>query len=140
MQTPLRAALPLAGALFATLGAVPAQASSTALHGLRQVTSGTIVAPGGFQRRGSVSCPRGFAPLGGGPVVASPAASVNGSFPTAHGWTVDVNTPTGTDTSFVIHLVCARKPKHYALVTSGFVADPAGGAATARATCPAGSS
>src|SRR4051812_42950505 len=122
MQTPLRAALPLAGALLATLGAVPAPASSTAVHGLRLVTSGPIVAPAGFQQRGSVSCPRGFVPLGGGPVVDSPAASLNGSFPTAHGWTVDVNTPTGVETTFDIHLVCARTPKHYAQVTSGFLA------------------
>src|SRR3954469_25517985 len=112
MQTSLRAALPLAGALLATLGAAPAQATSTGLHGLRLVSSGPILSPLGVQHRGSVSCPRGFVPPGGGAFVNSRAASLGGSFPTSTGWIVDVNNPAATNTVFEIRLICARKPRH----------------------------
>jgi hypothetical protein len=139
MQTSFRAALPLAGALLATLGAAPAHATSTALHGVRLVTSGPIISPLGVQHRGFVSCPRGFVPLGGGAFVNGQAASLNGSFPTSTGWIVDVNNPAATNTVFEVRVICARRPRLYSLVTSGFVPDPPGGGATVTVTCPAGS-
>src|SRR3954470_24800556 len=93
MQTSLRAALPLAGALLATLGAIAAQAAATGLHGLTVVSSGPILSPLGVQHRGSVSCPRGFVPLGGGAFVHGLTANINGSFPTSTRWVLHGNNP-----------------------------------------------
>src|SRR2546423_613701 len=117
-------ALALAATLLTTLGTSPAHAATTAVHGLVVVTSGPLESPAGVQKRGFVDCPRGFVPLGGGAFLASPAANLNGSFPTSRSWIVDVNNPTAAATTFDIHLVCARKPKLYSLVTSGFLPDP----------------
>src|SRR3954471_22256995 len=56
-----------------------------------------------------------------------------------HLWIVDVSNPTAGSTTFPIRVVCASKPKLYALSTSLFDPVAAGTATSAFATCPAGS-
>src|SRR5689334_4142338 len=114
-----RLALLAAAALLPTLAASPAPA---AIHGLTVLTSGPILADAGMQTRGSLDCPRGFVPLGGGAFLGTNALGVGlaSSFPTGRGWIVDANNPTAAATTFKIRVVCARKPKLYSLAPSVF--------------------
>src|SRR4051794_34831484 len=134
----IRPALLAAAALLATLAATPAPA---AVHGLQVLTSGPFIANAGAQTRANLDCPRGFVPLGGGAFISAPALSAGlaSSFPTNHGWIVDVNNPTAVSTVFEIRVVCSRKPKLYALSASVFAPVAAGGSASVAAACPAGS-
>lgn len=94
----------------------------------------------GVQTRGTVTCPVGLLPIGGGAVVQSNStrATVNSSFPLGNEWVADVNNASGADTTFEVSLVCAKPPRGYAVVQSAIVDNPSGAQTTALATCPAG--
>jgi hypothetical protein len=126
------------GALLAAAGA---QATPRSSRGLTIVTSHIVTLPAGSQRRGTVDCPRGKVPFGGGGFIddSGTARSLNGSFPTPTGWTVDADNASATDTSFFVSLVCGFKPKRYTLSTGLFTALPAGATVSAFASCPSGS-
>src|SRR5689334_15109182 len=85
--------------------------------GYKIVSSAQLLAPAAHQTRGSVTCPAGRVPLGGGVFVVSGdfRASVNSSFPTFNGWTADVNNASGADTTFNVVVVCAKQPKNYSI-------------------------
>jgi hypothetical protein len=129
------AALLLLGAAVA-----PSAADAKPPPGYIQVDSAAFDAPAGLQVRGSVECPFPLVPLGGGPFVSevSPLASVNSSFPVDTGWIADVNNGTSVDVTFTVSVVCARRPRHYAIVQSTSVDDPAAQQAVATAQCPIG--
>src|SRR5690242_8860812 len=113
-STRLRPALLAAAALLSTLGAASAQG---AIRGLTVVTSHSFIANANAQTRGSAECPKGRVPLGGGAFVDGSDEQVKlaSSFPADRFWIVDVSNPTANATGFVIRVVCARKPKLYAL-------------------------
>jgi hypothetical protein len=108
--------------------------------GYTVVQSPSFDVPAGTQMGGSVTCPPHTVAIGGTAFVDSVdvLASVNSSFPTRHGWVIDVNNASGEDTPAHVIAVCAHKPDGYALVTSADVLNPAGQQTTAIATCPAG--
>jgi hypothetical protein len=138
-STSIHLRLAVAGALLLTLGAATAHAASL-VRTLTVVSSGEIPAFSGMQTRGTVNCPRGTVPFGGGAFAGEgTSVSINGSFPSGRGWTVDLNNASPL-TSFVdVRVVCSRKPSLYSLASDGFGALPAGRTTTAFATCPAGS-
>jgi hypothetical protein len=125
--------------------AVPVSAATGAgrlpIPGYVVETSQLLAAPDDTQTRGTVSCPLGKVPLGGGVVVTSGSifANVNSSFPSATGWIADVNNATGADTTFVVVAVCAKPPRHYSIQQSNVVDNPANTQSVAVALCPAGS-
>jgi hypothetical protein len=109
-------------------------------NGLRIVASPLLDSPAGLQVRGTATCPGSKVAIGGAVFVASTdvLANVNSSFPTANGWTGDVNNASGEATQFQVIAVCARRPKGYALVGSAVTPNPAGVQSTAVAFCPGG--
>jgi hypothetical protein len=136
---PLRiAALAVAAASLPALGA-PAAVAATG-RGLSIVTSHAFTLPAGQQARGTVKCAAGTAPFGGGGLGAEGTSiSINGSFPTARGWTVDMNNASATASTFRVVALCGRRPPLYSLASSGFLPLPAGRTPSAFASCPSGS-
>jgi hypothetical protein len=122
-----------------TLPAAARAAGARAPRGYTIVSSGLLGAPAGVQTRGRVECPFPLVPLGGGVFVQSTStlASVNSTFPTSTGWVADVNNGSQADTGFSVSVICASRPKVYALVESETVSNPAG-PAQALARCPRG--
>jgi hypothetical protein len=109
------------------------------------IVSAAFSAPNGQQTFGSVACPttkKGVTrdPLGGGVVISSSSlsANVNSSFPSSTSWDAYVDNNSGSDTSFVVYAVCATPHKHYQVVVSSGVDNPAGSQNTAIAVCPSG--
>src|SRR4051794_17027232 len=84
------------------------------------VTTPLLASASGTQQRGTVDCPRGTVPLGGGATVFSTSmrATINSSFPFGRGWAADVNNASGETTAFDVRVVCATRPTGYAVVTS----------------------
>jgi hypothetical protein len=110
-----------------------------ALASYKVVTSPTFVAPPGQQTQGTVSCPAGTVPLGGGTGIhpAGTGAHITASFPSPNGWVTEVSTGLA-DVVFDALVVCAQQPRQYAVVSSsGNVRS--GVQATVEATCPVGS-
>jgi hypothetical protein len=137
MRSTLRglAALTLVGAVL------PSSAVARPPHGYQVVTSPTLPSPHFREVRGVVTCPAGTVPLGGGGFVASGSTrvAIASTFPTANGWTTDVDNESGDDTLFDVRATCARKPPNYAIVESVPVSVPAGSHGSAFAVCPKGS-
>jgi hypothetical protein len=109
-----------------------------ALAGYTQVVSPTFLAPPGTQTEGTVSCPAGTVPLGGGTGIhpVGTGAHITSSFPSPNGWVTKVSTSLA-DVVFDVHVVCARQPRQYAVVTdSGTVRSGAQGGV--EAVCPVG--
>jgi hypothetical protein len=102
--------------------------------------SAPISAPSGTQTAGTVSCPAGTVVLGGGALVAasSPATTLASSYPMSNGggWVAAVNNTSGTAQSFTVQAVCAKRPRHYAVLASGPLSVHAGSAAAAALPCP----
>jgi hypothetical protein len=122
-------------------GPAPAVSTDSVPPGYTQVHSGLLPAADQAQTRGSATCPAGTVPLGGGVFVLSQStlANVNSSFPTANGWIADVNNASGAATSFEVSVICGLQPKHYSIVQSDQVLNPAASHTTGAATCPIGS-
>jgi hypothetical protein len=110
-------------------------------RGFTIVNSAELTAPAGRQVRGTATCPAGRVPLSGSAALqtASVLAGVNSSFPSGNGWAADVNNAGSGDFNFQVLVVCAFPPKHYSIVTSGALNDPADTQAGIVAVCPTGS-
>jgi hypothetical protein len=117
---------------------VAAPASAGKLPKGFEVRAGNFQASSGKQTHGSVFCPTGKVPIGGGAFVESGDlfANLGGSYPDGNAWSVDVNN-IGAQTSFRIFAVCAIKPKKYQVIeASGSAAQ--GQQNGSFAFCPAG--
>jgi hypothetical protein len=141
------------GLVIASLGEASAKQPPSAKHfgsvsvqpsakvkGYTIVNSGSLNAPAGGQTHGTVACPTGTKPLGGGVGVASSdlAVNINSTYPNGTaGWAVDVNNGSSSATGFAVYAVCAKKPAGYSVVTAQ-VTNPAASQTTATATCPSG--
>lgn len=148
----LRRTVLVAGAITlaaVTLAASPLAAAATPkppaptvspLKGYRTVTSLPVALPESTQRNGSVQCPTGTVPLGGGVIVMSTSklVGVNSSYPFNRGWAADVNNAGDTPTTFQVKVICAVKPAKYAVVQRLGLANPAASHSTVAATCPVG--
>src|SRR5689334_3138803 len=110
------------------------------LKGYRTVIGSPVTVTSQTQGRGTVFCPTGTVPLGGGVIVLSsdPAISVNSSFPAQGGWFADVNNASANDTTIRATAICAAKPTHYKVVQRLGLANPAATHTTAAVTCPTG--
>jgi hypothetical protein len=113
--------------------------AALALAGYAVVSSPTLQDPAGTHARGTVACPSGTVPLGGGVGVhpVGVGAHVNGSFPSRHGWVADVSSSRANGVVFDVQVVCARRPDGYA-VTTRTVDEPGETQTAADAACPAG--
>jgi hypothetical protein len=125
-----------------TLSAAAGGAAQQAPTGYVVVQSGEVANPDGQQTFGSVSCPAGTVALSGGAVGDSPSVlqRLSGSIPqvagsVATGWDASMSNTSGSDSSFSVWAVCARKPKQYAVVSQSFD-DPAGSSAEGVVECP----
>jgi hypothetical protein len=98
-----------------TLGPAAAAAKP---KGYVVVHSGALTSPAGAQAHGSVSCPAKKVPLGGGVFFSSGSvlANINSSYPTATGWSADVNNASTSASSFTVYAACSTKPGKYAQV------------------------
>jgi len=91
------------------------------------VSSGTLSNPNSTQSFGDISCPTGKVAFGGGVIGYSSSVyqDVNSSFPetsagVATGWAAYVDNFTGSDSTFSVWAVCAKKPPYYAVVSASF--------------------
>ena len=106
------------------------------------VSSAALTSNAGTQTHGSVVCPTGKVPLGGGVFFSSGSvlANINSSYPTATGWSADVNNASASASSFNVYVTCSKKPAHYALVSGASTTVNAGAQVsniTATCTAPA---
>jgi hypothetical protein len=131
------AAAPAAGK--AAPAASPAL-SAGAPRGYVIVSSGFLTANTGTQTRGTVTCPVGTVPFGGGAFVSSSstAANINSSIPSGNGWLADINNASGFATTFDVYAICAKAPLSYQVVVSTVTTNPAFSQSTALAACPIG--
>jgi hypothetical protein len=114
----------------------------TSLTGYTIVSNGPLSNPNGVQSFGDVSCPTGTVAYGGGVVGQSDGLfqDVNGSFPlvsggVATGWRDYVDNDSGSDSSFTVYAVCAKKSKNYGVVSAEF-SNPIGLQSSGSVTCP----
>ena len=137
--------LAAAGVCLTALGAAGvADAASTAgtprpPARYRVVISPELAAPDGADTRGTVRCPTGTVPLGGGAIVSSSStrASVGSSFPSGRTWNGDIKNASGAATTFQVEVICAKRPKGYTVIRGAAnVRNPVGSQARAVATCP----
>jgi hypothetical protein len=96
-------------------------------------------APNGEQTQGSVACPTGTVPWGGGAFISSTslAANLNSSFPFGIDWVAKVNNASGSTAAFSVYVVCANQPKDYTVQNSGSVPNSAGSQTFDQVSCPA---
>jgi hypothetical protein len=134
------------GACLVTLaGAAGAAASTAAVKprppaGYKVVISTELTAPDGADTRGTVKCPAGTVPFGGGAIVSSPStrANVGSTFPSGGTWFGDIKNASGAATTFQVEVICGKRPKGYTVVRGANVVNPVGSQSRAVATCPAG--
>ena len=106
------------------------------------VHSGALSSPANVQAHGSVTCPSGKVPLGGGVFFSSSSvsANINSSYPSGSGWAADVNNGTTAASSFTVYAVCGKAPKKYAVVGGpSTTVNPGAQTAGIAATCATGS-
>jgi hypothetical protein len=147
-----------AGSAFAGDGASPAQPADPAAGpgstaavmtkapagklpaGLVSLQGPLLSAPPLTQTRGTISCPIGTVPFGGGALFSSGdlKANINSSFPTSTGWAADVNNGASFASTFKLFVVCGQKPKLYQQVASGPNDVPASSQRPGIASCPTG--
>ena len=129
-----RASAPAPGKGLPTAPALPAKLPK----GYVQVHSLPFTSNQFTQTRGSVACPAGTVPYGGGVVVASSGlnANVNSSFPAGNTWVADVNN-VSSPTTFAVYAVCAKAVRNYVVVESGAFTDAAETQASGTIACPA---
>jgi hypothetical protein len=103
------------------------------------VRSGPLNANAGTQTRGTVACPAGTVPFGGGAFAGSTALTVNinSSIPVGNSWLADINNGSGSATTFNVYAVCAKAPKLYQLVSGAAVTNPVNDQSSASVVCPA---
>ena len=147
----LAALLPLLLAVFVALmagGPVDAHALTSAPAAKRVAPPGytlgfspRLTAPAGTRNLGLAQCPKGTVPLSGGAFVLDENLQVelSDSFPSGHGWAVDINNASTTDADFQVIVTCARKLPHYAVVHAHPATLSAGAHTTFIANCPTGS-
>jgi hypothetical protein len=129
--------LALALSLAGTLLPLPALASAAPPRGFVEVTSSDLFSLAGAQSHGSVDCPAGTVPLGGGVGAAVfTGLTVNSTYPTATGWAADVNNPDAASSFFDVTVTCAQRPRGYEIFTTPSSVVPAGRQASAIAVCP----
>jgi hypothetical protein len=130
-----------------TVGAAPRSTGVTATKKPAgySIASATFPLPNGLQTSGSVTCTvkKGVqtVPFSGGVLVQTDSlgASLNSSFPTAHGWEVAVNNASGAASQFTVYAVCGKKPKGYfQQVAGGATPVVPGSTETTELTCPKG--
>jgi hypothetical protein len=129
-----------------TVAAAPrtSQATNAKKPAGYSIVSATFSLPNGVQTPGSVTCPvkKGVqtVPLSGGALVQTDSldASISSSFPTAHGWSVDVNNTSGAASQFTVKAVCATKPNAYIQQKSASQQDPADSISGRNDFCPKG--
>ncbi len=131
---PLVAAL--AGLALAATGAQAAAAKPP--KGYVQVHA-TVVAPGQHQTHGTVTCPAGLVPFGGGAFVGDSHLNGNlhSSFPLSNGWAADVNEVSSDSTILTVYATCGKAPKRYVQVESMAIVNPAESQDAGFANCPA---
>src|SRR5262249_27589960 len=134
-----RRRLVLALAAAGMLVPAPGLAVAHAPKGFTVVSSGDLVSFAGRQTHGSVECPPGRVPLGGGVATGLFAGqTISSSYPTATGWAADVNNPGVANSTFSVIVTCSRPPKRYTIFNTPATDAPAGAHAGATAVCPAG--
>jgi hypothetical protein len=113
-------------------------ASSRAPAGYRVVTSGLLTALTGRQTRGSVTCPAGTVPFGGGAFISgsNENININSSFPSGTSWFADINNVSGSSDTFSVYAVCANALRKYQIVESSPFANPADTQSSGSVTCP----
>jgi hypothetical protein len=129
-----------------TVGAAPRSTDLTATNKPAgySIASATFALPNSAQTPGSVACPvkKGAqtVPLSGGALLQTDSldASLDSSFPTPHGWSVDVNNASGAASQFTVYAVCAKKPKGYVQKESPSVQNPADSVSDTNSFCPKG--
>ena len=108
------------------------------------VAVAAFTADSGEQSDGSVACPSGSVPWGGGAEINSHTleASLNSSFAysgaSGTGWSARVNNTSGSSVTFKVYAVCADEPAKYEIVDGATQEDPAGSQAANFAACPKG--
>jgi hypothetical protein len=109
----------------------------TPTTGRRVVFSNDISVPSGTEAGGERACPGATKPIGGGAVVysASQVVSLNDSYPLVHGWQVEVNNNSPSDTIFRVYVVCEPKPGNYSIQNSGFETAPASQTTVTQTPC-----
>jgi hypothetical protein len=134
-----------AGATTAVAAAPTSGAAATTKPAGYSIASATFPLPNGLQTSGSVTCPvkKGAqtVPFSGGVLVQTDSlgASLNSSFPTAHGWLARVSNASGAASQFTVYAVCAKKPKGYVQQVSGGATPVVPGSTeTTELTCPKG--
>jgi hypothetical protein len=95
-------------------------------------------APNAEQTQGSVACPTGTVPWGGGAFISSTslAANLNSSFPFGTDWAAKVNNASGSAVGFSVYAVCADQPADYTVQNSGSVPNLAGSQTFDQVSCP----
>lgn len=96
-------------------------------------------APDGEQTQGSVVCPSGTVPWGGGAFISSTslAVNLNSSFPFGTDWVAKVNNASESAAVFSVYAVCADQPADYTVQNSGSVPNSAGSQTFEQVSCPA---
>lgn len=113
-------------------------ASASVLKHYSVVESEDFIIPISGQSEGSVACPTGTVPLGGGGDMApSLGLSLSTSRPDSTDWDVIANNNTNALQFFRVFAVCAQAPKGYA-VSVHAVNNPAGTVTSSLAPCPTG--
>jgi hypothetical protein len=120
--------------------AAPAALPAGLPAGYVSLQSALLPAPAHKQSGGSLACPTGKVPLGGGALVSSSDlnANINSSFPSGASWLVDVNNGSSFATTFRVFVICAKQPNLYQVITTAPVTAPAGIQGHAIAACPTG--
>jgi hypothetical protein len=114
------------------------------VNGYSIVNSGAVSNPNGAQSYGQVTCPTGTVAFSGGVFGGSTSLwqNVNASIPlvsgsVATGWAGYVDNASGSDSSFTVYAVCAKKPRNYAVVSLEFT-NSAASQNSATVQCPLG--
>jgi len=113
------------------------------LAGYKLVQSALLTDPANSETFGTVTCPSGKV-TGGGAISSSTGLGINlnSSYPSTNGsgWNVFIHNQTGSDDTFVVYAVCAKKIKSYLVVAGTPVNTPAGTQTIGiGVTCPKGS-
>ena len=122
-------------AKVAASGLIPAGATPPAGY---IIGSAVFDAANDEQTGGSVACPSGTVPWGGGAKIKSTSldANLNSSFASGTSWVVHVNNASGSEITFTVYAVCADAPADYQIVNGAVADDPAGTRAGNFAACP----
>ena len=131
------------------VGLTPVAGATHALADTRKAPPGYVmvdsaaipIPPGQAGSGGSVSCPPGTVPWGGGAGfsgIPSVGEDINSSAPTDVGWTARFNNRSSImGDTFGLDAICANQPPGYSM-RSKTVPNPAQTQSSAIATCPAG--